>query len=392
MVEENEKTFAREVILKSETDSFLSIYVVKEEDSLENGLCEDDTRGGESEEETVNESHSTEEKIDPNYSDEGESDREEIKETTQTNVNGHKSSEVDKVISEFMKLTCNLCSIETQTFANLRRHFTAVHKINSGYATCCQLRFRRRHMLYEHILHHKNPNIFTCEICGKRCKSTDKLKEHKKSHMSEEMKKFECLTCHMKFATNAKMKHHSLVHIPDDKKTEQCSKCDRKFANRALLNTHIRVIHDKIRNFVCEICAKPFLSLSSLTAHQIVHHDLKQSKIKCDHCGKMYSTASTLKSHIDRVKDSNKIHQCDKCNHISPNLKALKAHQSYSHKVDPVLYNCSICGRTFKKRTNLKVANLTFKKIILKNFLFAGTYVCAYRRKTVYLLLLSKRV
>lgn len=71
-----------------------------------------------------------------------------------------KNKEYDDEIAQFLRLRCELCLTDCDTFADIKRHYRTSHN-RRGYVTCCTTRkFYKRVFLYEHIQKHKNPDTF----------------------------------------------------------------------------------------------------------------------------------------------------------------------------------------------------------------------------------------
>lgn len=212
---------------------------------------------------------------------------------------------INQTIADFMKLTCVLCPEEKQheefkDFLQLGRHFTRVHKTH-GYVRCCNNSFKRRYNLYEHVLHHNDPNRFKCPLCEKQFISALRLKEHNNVHLSDDQKKFTCPKCGKKLATKLKYNNHMFVHVPEEEKQFKCEDCEKKFPAKHALAAHVRIVHQNIRPYVCEFCSKGFLSEKALKGHIVSQHTENQPKIKCDHCNKLYSNERTLMKHMKNV-------------------------------------------------------------------------------------------
>lgn len=66
----------------------------------------------------------------------------------------------DEKIRQFYKMFCDLCtSAEFQTFAEAINHYRECHAVR-GYLVCCNAKIRRRAFLIDHIVKHRNPDMF----------------------------------------------------------------------------------------------------------------------------------------------------------------------------------------------------------------------------------------
>ena len=81
------------------------------------------------------------------------------------------------------------------------------------------------------------------------------------------------------FVTNQSLKKHiKIVH--EKRKDHVCDACKKGFANKVDLEGHISFVHEGIKKFRCEksneICNKAFGSLSNLRQHITNVHDQKR--------------------------------------------------------------------------------------------------------------------
>ena len=69
-------------------------------------------------------------------------------------------------------------------------------------------------------------------------------------------KKYECGTCN-KFYANLKFlqMHEIKAH---GTKTYTCDDCDSAFVDQSGLNRHVRLVHEKRRDYKCDLCNETF--------------------------------------------------------------------------------------------------------------------------------------
>lgn len=82
----------------------------------------------------------------------------------------------------------------------------------------------------------------------------------------------------------------------------KCLKCDYKSAQLGNLKTHVKVVHDKIKDLKC-----PYCEYVSAFAHLVENHisskHLQRSDCICKLCDKAFSSSHYLMSHMKRVHD-----------------------------------------------------------------------------------------
>jgi hypothetical protein len=54
----------------------------------------------------------------------------------------------------------------------------------------------------------------------------------------------------------------------------KCDRCDLTFCSRNSLKTHVRIVHNSIRDFQCGVCEMTFATVSGVKRHLVHHHSL----------------------------------------------------------------------------------------------------------------------
>ncbi len=105
----------------------------------------------------------------------------------------------------------------------------------------CSLCGKSFYSFDQHINHHQKfhsgENRYQCEVCGKGCVSTSKLREHKRVHTVE--KPFQCTYCKKTFTREASLLSHERVHTRE--KPFKCTHCKKAFARQTSLLSHVCV-------------------------------------------------------------------------------------------------------------------------------------------------------
>ena len=102
--------------------------------------------------------------------------------------------------------------------------------------------------------------------------------------------------------------------------------CGKSFSRAGALKTHINSVHNGQKDHKCDSCGKAFSLAGDLKKHIIntVHNGLKDHK--CDSCGKEFSRAGHLKTHVNTVHNGQKEHKCVSSSHLH---KKRTFHMSY---------------------------------------------------------------
>ena len=131
----------------------------------------------------------------------------------------------------------------------------------------------------------------------------------------------------------------------------QCPHCDKTFSSACYLKSHIKIIHDKIKDHMCDICCKTFATTQNLTHHQKVHNGEKL--FPCHICGKSYQTKEYLSIHT-RIHTGEKPYFCEQCGKSFSDPSSFKAHKK-QHTDLNTSFPCSICGKVLKREKNLRL-------------------------------------
>ena len=125
-----------------------------------------------------------------------------------------------------------------------------------------------------------------------------------------------------------------------------CDICGFTTSRSGGMNTHKKAVHEKIHNFVCHICAKPFYEKNNFNIHMINAHGIGERKFKCDKCDKSFATKYILNKHYESHHARTTLYQCDQCpktfwlkSYLDTHVKMM--HENYRpHK-------CDICQKGF---------------------------------------------
>ena len=113
----------------------------------------------------------------------------------------------------------------------------------------------------------------------------------------------------------------------------KCDECDYVSIRISHFEQHIKEVHDKIKDHICEICGYATSRKNNLKQHKRSFHKMEEKGFKCNHCH--YAT----------------YRMCD-----------LRRHMSVHNRTRPREVRCEYCSCTFSEKTNLKKHKEKFHK------------------------------
>ncbi|XP_058460589.1 transcription factor grauzone-like [Malaya genurostris] len=258
----------------------------------------------------------------------------------------------DKKILEHCELHCEKCQTAFINFGEFKRHFREVHQTRAQ-VICCDRKFSKRFRLVEHVIRHKDPNAFKCSICSKSYSNSAGLSLHMIKHDSPESFVHKCDKCNRSFAKKFQLNAHQIHHMAKEDKKYICTACGQAYASASLLNVHIRLRHQPVEEYICDICAKNFKVKAQFEKHRKEHDNTyKETRLQCSVCSKWMKNASSLRKHVLRHAGEGGTHECNICGKQAPNVLALQSHISFVHKKEKV-YSCNLCPKSFKRHFSL---------------------------------------
>ena len=114
-------------------------------------------------------------------------------------------------------------------------------------------------------------------------------------------------------------------------KKYKCKKCRYETYNKSNLKTHINMVHENIRNHVCQECGN-YLTKASLKLHMDSVHKMREQEFKCEQCSYTTFLKDVMSRHIEREHEKIKNHFCDKCDYGAYEKSTLKQHKASVHE------------------------------------------------------------
>lgn len=179
------------------------------------------------------------------------------------------SSDIDETFTPkffYIKQQSDSCGTDSSS-SESKHEFTCQH-CDKAYKNLVYL---RNHQSARHL----HEDTFMCEACSKVFFSLEKLKEHEKVHVKEEINY--CELCKKGYSSRAAIRRHSeTVHVVEKQRPHKCEICNFAFTCMWHLREHYR-IHTDQRDYVCPVCKKAFNHIGSMNRHAKDQHNFDTS-------------------------------------------------------------------------------------------------------------------
>ena len=126
----------------------------------------------------------------------------------------------------------------------------------------------------------------------------------------------------------------------------RCEQCPYGTSRRSNLKSHIKAVHDKIRNHVCEKCDYASSQKSDLRIHMITVHKMGEKKFKCEKCPYTSAHKGNFDHHINGVHKKIRNHVCEECDYAASQKKDLRTHMINVHTMGEKKFKCDLCPYT----------------------------------------------
>ncbi|XP_017071288.1 zinc finger protein 14 homolog [Drosophila eugracilis] len=157
----------------------------------------------------------------------------------------------------------------------------------------CGMVFRCPVALKKHMYKHTGEELpYPCNICGKGFHINSALKNHLLRHAG--IKNYVCPYCGVGKTTRQEWTKHLLTHTQE--KQFKCDICDHATHTKRALDSHVKIVHEKIRNFACQYCGKTFGKSHACKIHEMTHTGEK--RCECKVCGKKFLYTESLTKHL----------------------------------------------------------------------------------------------
>ncbi|KAF7283829.1 hypothetical protein GWI33_022868 [Rhynchophorus ferrugineus] len=233
-----------------------------------------------------------------------------------------------------------------------------------------------------------NSAIPVCKSCGTTFTSKTKLCSHYKEHEAcrpKNFKLFKCEQCEKEFSTIRRRNEHMNIHTGETPYI--CSYCGKGFQlypahfkhvyrhRLALGEVELKPGYTEKRvklNLKCDLCPKVFASRSGFANHQLIHQGVKiqyKKRIKkdegpklknflCNYCAKSFRTKVQLDDHI-RGHTGERPFNCTYCHKCFKTKAALKTHEMNHLGTTPQRFKCETCNKPFSLKAHYEVHRRT---------------------------------
>nr|XP_042899137.1 gastrula zinc finger protein XlCGF7.1 [Parasteatoda tepidariorum] len=234
-----------------------------------------------------------------------------------------------KEVAGYGKFKCNLCSYSTNVKTNWKNHQLTHTGLRPFTCETCAIRFdnslARRGSVDIVTRREIFQPKFKCHLCSYSTNIKTNLKNHELTHSG--LRPFTCTTCALKFGDYSMVKHGSFKVVTS---------------------------YDLDAKFKCNLCQYCTNIKTNLKNHQLTHSGLRP--FACTTCVTRWVESNLRRSrrfHMPETEDQlHKRHRCKFCPYSTDVSTHLTDHELIHIGVRP--YSCSICGRGFTQKSNMK--------------------------------------
>ncbi|XP_070502446.1 uncharacterized protein [Chironomus tepperi] len=273
-------------------------------------------------------------------------------------------------------IECAHCEFKCSRKDTLKKHFTSFHTAFSReknvLCTECDKAYYSISQLNNHIRNiHHNIRNYGCPHCEKKFFTTKDLNLHVPRHFD---KKEKCPRCDLMFYTVAEVRSHiKRVHLPP---TVSCSYegCEKKFATNEMMKKHVKIRHQKLKEFVCVECGCPFAQYNTMKRHMDTVHRSLRVQCPVENCGFSMKRKEKFRQHL--IKYHKELDE--EAREAAIKSLEYKSEEQQTHVTE---FPCTECGKMFTKYHNLKrhVAKGHVKKVYPRRLFYCPLDNCSYK-------------
>ncbi|XP_030053523.1 zinc finger protein 135 isoform X2 [Microcaecilia unicolor] len=226
--------------------------------------------------------------------------------------------------------------------------------------TVCEKNLHQNPELKDHLRVTTGDIPYRCAECGKVYNHRLDLKAHESTHAVEGFHR--CTEYRKSFGQGVDFRVHERFHVVQ--KPYKCAHCGKAFSQGSDLKIHLGV-HAEEKLYSCSECGKGFSQSLDLKVHEKIH--AAERPYKCGLCEKSFGEMASLLQH--------KRNHAGDLQHLPPSLQQAKTYKFIEYRKAFVPrathpkplrapmgdrpFPCTVCGKTFGKKHNLKVHERT---------------------------------
>ncbi|XP_001657736.2 zinc finger protein OZF isoform X2 [Aedes aegypti] len=176
-----------------------------------------------------------------------------------------------------------------------------------------------------HLRIHSGERPFACPHCEQTFRISQGLTRHVRE-VHEKVRNYSCEVCGKRFGNGRNLKEHRFLHT--NEKPYGCNVCGSSFKQKASLHMHRRT-HETNRNFRCSVCARSFYTRSKLQLHETTHSDVRA--YACDECGQSFRSGHNLARH-KKCHLADTSFRCHICEAVFKQKRYLMKHLNKQHR------------------------------------------------------------
>uniref|UniRef100_A0A8D8NDR6 PR domain zinc finger protein 5 n=2 Tax=Culex pipiens TaxID=7175 RepID=A0A8D8NDR6_CULPI len=223
---------------------------------------------------------------------------------------------------------CKRCDEEFETKKALDKHKRQEHR--DYMCDTCGLSFEQKFALETHRKRHADVRQYKCDYCPMEYFTRPEMLLHTKQvHLNAfEVK---CPECNLTFKTKSTLNQHLKSHT--NQRTHTCAMCGFGFKSYTHLNRHVKSVHQDFR-FQCEHCEISYGRKDKLRMHMEKVHNI-QTYFVCDICLQSYNARDKLEEHKTHHENPKPL-QCGVCLTAYVSQEEFNSHLCITYKDDYV--------------------------------------------------------
>ena len=260
------------------------------------------------------------------------------------NLSKHKASHL--VVRKFK---CEICDGKFKSNPSLGKHMKT-HRRKIYPCKHCGKRFWKKY-LKQHVRSYCLGNkaytlgtVYNCIKCSVHFLAPSLLKRHV-AEVHEALKMFTCEYCGYSCLRKCNMNRHIDSHL--NERRYKCPICDQRFNGKQEIKGHIKAVHDKIRDFTCEVCGKTFARKTTMVYHLKSHS--RERVYRCRICGEKFNSTALRKEHMNQSHEKPTF-SCTVCGHSFSKKDRLTRHSKRVHGFVIKEFRCEVCCEPFANR------------------------------------------